>query len=107
MTIVEPRFATSILTEKGRTLKFDAVECLANFVLSEDKAGNDNTGNKLFVSIDEIGTMTAIENAFFIISDSIRTPMGGGVVAYDSEQPGAKKWPEILTHFREMGPTPH
>lgn len=105
MTIVEPRFAGSILTDKGRTLKFDAIECMANYVLQEEENGLSFSPDQIHASVDEHGDLLPVSNVFFVISDSVRTPMGGGIVAYDSDQPNSITWSDLLDLYRQKNET--
>lgn len=100
MTIVEPRFAGAILTDKGRTLPFDALECMTQFVVQKESEGVDLSGFKMHASVNDDGELYPVSDVYFVISDSIRTPMGGGIVAYDERQPGSMSWDELLDHHR-------
>lgn len=105
MTIVEPRFAGSILTEKGRTLKFDAIECMTNYVLQEEQNGVSFSPDQIYASVDQQGELSPVADAFFIISDSVRTPMGGGIVAFKTDQPNSVSWMDLLDLYRRKGGT--
>lgn len=84
MMITDGRFASQIVTETGKAIKFDAIECMAEYAgTHKGKLGQV----KLWVS-DFNGEKDWIEisRATFIRSEVIRSPMGAGLLAVKSEE---------------------
>jgi copper chaperone NosL len=80
MTIMDNRFAASLLTNKGRTYAFDAAECMVQY-LAEPHDGV--TVKAIRVSdFSSPGSMTDANNAFFLICEKLPSPMGGNLTAY-------------------------
>ena len=76
MVIAEPRFAVELVTSKGKVLKFDAIECAAAYAAHED-APDDLTA---WIHLPEdMETWVSAENARFLQSAEIRSPMGAGL----------------------------
>ncbi len=80
MVITEPQFAAQALNSKGRAFKFDAVECLANWVVTGE--GAEIELHSLWVADhEEPNSWLRVEQARFLRTDAVHTPMGAGVVA--------------------------
>jgi copper chaperone NosL len=80
MTISDPRFAAELVTTHRRIRMFDDAGCLAAFVA--DGAGDAGAIRSLWVSdFLHPGIMVTAEEAHFVRSDSLRTPMDTRVVA--------------------------
>ena len=81
MTITERPFAAQLMTVKGRTHSFDAIECMVRYTRSSF-ASHDEV--KLFRVADQIPPHDLIDatQAIFVISESIPSPMGGNLSAY-------------------------
>jgi len=99
MVIDQPRFTASILTPRGRTLKFDSIECLLRFLDTQPELPNEED---IFVSVDDTGRMISAGQAFFDVDGDIRSPMGGGMLAYEERRPGALSWQDILARPRSQ-----
>ena len=97
MVVDQPRFATTILTPKGRTLNFDSIECLVQFLRATQSNYESMGHSRLLVSVDDTGKMIDVENAFFVRDESVRTPMGGGLIAFETIRPDAIRWHEVVT----------
>lgn len=82
MTIVDQRFAAEAVTNKGKVYKFDAIECLIAFL--KDKKEEDF--KFLLVSDFLAKKLIPAQSAYYVISASISSPMGGGMLAYQNQQ---------------------
>lgn len=76
MMISDDRFAGQIMDARGKTWKFDALECIPAFL-----AANDVGDYTAWVSDGPTG-WTPVEDAYFVRSEQIRSPMGGGLMAF-------------------------
>ena len=86
MTLADPPFAAELVTTRRKVYVFDDPGCLAAFVAEGTVAPADV--HSLWVS-DFLapGPMLPVEQATFLRSDSVRTPMNTHVVAL---RPGAR-----------------
>jgi copper chaperone NosL len=80
MTLTDPRFAAELVTARGKVYLFDDPGCLATFVAEAGAAGAPV--HSLWVTdFLSPGPMLRVEDAAFLRSDSVRTPMNNHVVA--------------------------
>ena len=105
MTIVDKVHAAEIVTKKGKVYKFDATECMINFL-----KGFDVTEIKLYLTnhYTEPETLIDANQATFLISENIPSPMGAYLTAFKNkkvaEEIQAKQggalytWSELLMH---------
>lgn len=80
MTIIDPKFGAELITKKGKIFKFDAVECMVHFE------------QKQYVKPEEIGRyfvtdasgkgLIAAEEAMFMHSEKLPSPMGANISAF-------------------------
>lgn len=108
MTIVDNTHAAEIVTKKNKAYKFDATECMVNFMKDFDTSEIE-----LYLSANytEPGTLIDAKNATFLISKNIPSPMGAFLSAF-KEQADAKNvqadkggdlysWEELLAHLKD------
>lgn len=108
MTIVDKTHAAEIVTKKNKAYKFDATECMVNFIHEFDTAEIE-----LYLVTDyaKPGTLIDAKKATFLISKSIPSPMGAFLSAFnkneDAKNMKADKggdmysWEELRTHLKE------
>ena len=81
MAISEPRFAAELVDEAGEALKFDEIGCMWNFV----KQHGSQRASEFVVDFDN-GQWIKGEEAFYVQSPNINTPMSSGIIAVDTQQ---------------------
>lgn len=108
MTIVDKVHAAEIVTKKGKVYKFDATECMINFM--EDF---ETSEIELYLSNNYTEPETLIDatQATFLISKNIPSPMGAFLSAFkniaDAEkfknEKGGKlyNWEALLAKFKD------
>lgn len=109
MTIVDKVHAAEIVTKKGKVYKFDASECMINFLndfedVSEIKLYLTNYYTEPEVLIDAT-------NSTFLISENIPSPMGAFLTAFETTEEAQKiqqqkggllySWNELLKHLNK------
>ncbi|KAA5827702.1 hypothetical protein FPF71_02350 [Algibacter amylolyticus] len=82
MTIVDKIHAAEIVTKKGKVYKFDATECMINFLKDFD-----TSEIQLYLSNNYTTPEALIDatKATFLISKNIPSPMGAFLSAFKSE----------------------
>jgi len=107
MTIVDKVHAAEIVTQKGKVYKFDATECMINFIKDFDA-----TEIQLYLSNNYTQPEVLIDatEATFLISEQIPSPMGAFLSAFknksDAEKVQADKggqlytWETLLAKFK-------
>lgn len=83
MTITERPFAAQLMTDKGRTHSFDAIECMMRFTNSNFESDHEV---RLFRVADQQSPHDLFDatTATYLVSESIPSPMGGNLSAYRS-----------------------
>ena len=79
MTIADERYATELITKKGKVYFFDSVECLAGFYLDQDP---DDVASLWVTDFHTQARMIPVEEAFFLRSKDLRSPMGMNLTAF-------------------------
>ncbi len=81
MTIVDKGHAAEYVTAKGKVYRFDASECMANFL--RDRDGETAPGALFLVNdFDAPGTLIDATHSIFLHSEAIPSPMGGNLTAF-------------------------
>lgn len=103
MQISDERFATQMVTAKGKAIKFDAIECMNAYASRSDV---DTEGAKFWVSnYDDPGSWLDAETASFIRSEEIQSPMGESLLALESEEAAKdhlNQYPGDLLTWQEL-----
>lgn len=75
MSIVDQRFGSEIVTQKGKVYKFDAVECMVNY-LEERVVDESKIKYVLTNTLDVPGKLVDVQDCRFLISKNMPSPMG-------------------------------
>jgi copper chaperone NosL len=82
MSIANPQFGSELITDKGRVLKYDAAECMANQLGEESMAYQ-----KLYaVPFDSPKTLKSVDSLTFVIDPQFRSPMGANLAAFSAAE---------------------
>ena len=109
MTIVDKIHAAEVVTNKGKVYKFDASECMINFLKEfEDASDVELYLTNNFTEPEELIDAT---KATFLISENIPSPMGAFLSAFKTRveaentitEKGGKlyTWKELLVHLKD------
>jgi copper chaperone NosL len=92
MPIMDARFASQVVLDTGKVVKFDSIECLTGWLAAQ----NGPEIHSIWVS-DGLGSETLIpaQQAVFVQHDAIRSPMGGGLIAFASESDARTALPDV------------
>lgn len=83
MMITDNRFAAQIVTETGKAIKFDAIECLADYA-GDNKP--DLKSAKMWVSnFNNPGNWVEANSASIVKSEVIKSPMGESLLAFETK----------------------
>ena len=108
MTIVDKLHAAEIVTNKGKVYKFDASECMINFMKEFDASEV-----KLYLTniYTEPETLIDATQATFLISENVPSPMGAFLTAFKNKDDAKKvqsakdgdlyNWEELLKRFKD------
>ena len=116
MTVSDARYGAELVATTGKVYPFDAIECLTAH-LADEPAAAESAHSLWVAAFDAPGTLVAVEEAYFLHSDAIQSPMGGGLAAYTSaeardavlnEQGGdALDWGGVLALTESTGTESH
>jgi len=84
MTIVDKRYATQIVTSKGKAYSFDAVECMINFMLEGGVSIDEKTLllTNVFSGKEELFPVSEV---VFLRSPDLPSPMGMFLTPFKKE----------------------
>ena len=102
MAISEHRYAAQFLDSEGQAFKFDDIGCLVNFMQRNNIDGK--TVVRFVMDFDERIWIKG-EDAYYVKSSEITTPMNGGVIAFSTEpkaQQAAEKFHGTTLRFGEV-----
>jgi len=107
MTVVDKTHASEYVTKKGRAYTFDAIECLVND-LKENK-NEDMMSFILVANYSNPGELIAATEATYLISKSIKSPMGANLSAFKLKEKATEhlnkgngklyNWEQLKTKF--------
>lgn len=83
MTIVDKIHASELITNKGKVFKFDATECMTNFLTENKEISISNLLTNYYESPTDF--MPAQE-ATFLISENLPSPMGANLTAFKTRE---------------------
>ncbi|MBT8286078.1 MAG: hypothetical protein HKO75_11950 [Flavobacteriaceae bacterium] len=83
MTIVDKQHASEFVTKKGKVYKFDASECMINFIRDIDRA---TVALYLVNDYNNPGVLVDAKEATYLISENIPSPMGAYLTAFNSRE---------------------
>lgn len=77
MIISEKPFATQIVTSKGKSYKFDSIECMAAYEVKNKPDIHSHWVNH----VTQPDKTTELSNSIIVYSENVRSPMGLSLVA--------------------------
>ncbi|MBS1516570.1 MAG: nitrous oxide reductase accessory protein NosL [Bacteroidetes bacterium] len=91
MTIMDRKFGAEIITKKGKTYKFDSIECMLDYE-KENGSDPDKSEGADFYTIDfsNPGELIKTEKAYFVKSESVKSPMSGNLASYGKQSEAAE-----------------
>ncbi len=81
MTLTDRKYGAEIITKKGKTIKFDAVECMLNY-LKEKKIHGTEIEKYLVINLTDPGVLIDAAKASYLISLELRSPMGENISSF-------------------------
>lgn len=83
MTIVDKQHAAEVVTKKGKAFKFDAIECMVNYLGEQE---GQEYAFLLANDYEKPGEWIAAESSYYLISPAIPSPMGANLSAFRTEE---------------------
>jgi len=111
MSIVDQRFGGEVVTQKGKVYKFDAVECMINY-LDQDEVDETKINLILTNTYDAPGVLMNAPDCFYLKSKNMPSPMGMFLNPFESTAEAIKnqeentgtilRWDELRAEFTEL-----
>lgn len=86
MTIMDQKYGAEIITTKGKVWKFDAAECMVDFIKSADSKVSADADRFLTVDFAHPGTLIDAKTSTFLKDKAYQSPMGGNLASFTTEQ---------------------
>ena len=84
MTVVDKTHAAEYVTKKGKPYVFDAIECMINYQQKNDI--KEELAFILVANYNHPGKLINANEATYLISDKIKSPMGANLSAFASKK---------------------
>jgi copper chaperone NosL len=82
MVISEKQYAAEVIDSDGQAFKFDDIGCMVNFV--QDKKNKAPIAAYFVMDFDKREWVKG-EDAFYVRTSEVATPMNGGIIAFRTE----------------------
>lgn len=107
MTIVDKIHGAELVTDKGKVYKFDAAECILNYLSQTPEIEIGSIHTNYYESPTEF---ISTDEATFLISEKLPSPMGANLTAFKTKaaadkilnEKGGKlyNWDELKAHLK-------
>ncbi|MCC7401063.1 MAG: nitrous oxide reductase accessory protein NosL [Chitinophagaceae bacterium] len=84
MTVSDDRFGAELITKKGKVFKFDDANCILSY-LKKDGFDKNSVKEVYFKDFSNDHSLIKANDAFFLKSDELRSPMGGNIAAFSNK----------------------
>lgn len=78
MTISNPQYGAEMITDRGRVLKYDALECMINYINKDQPLYSQLYA----IPYDQPGKLHPVDSLQYVISSEYRSPMGANLAAF-------------------------
>lgn len=85
MTISDKKFASELITSKGKPYKFDSPECLFRFFSDETVETRSKVASLWVTNYKQPGELIDAKSAFYLQNPEFRSPMGLNIAAFKTE----------------------
>ena len=82
MRIMDPKFGSAVVTDKGRNYKFDSAECLLHYLTTSGQACQ----HTVVTNFESPGHYIISDEAWFLVSKNMPSPMGGYLNAFATQE---------------------
>jgi copper chaperone NosL len=86
MTMMDNKFGAEIVTSKGKVFKFDAIECMVDYIKTDGEKLNSPDNLLLTINVALPGTLIDARTAFYLNDNAFKSPMGANLASFNSKQ---------------------
>jgi copper chaperone NosL len=104
MVLMDPKFGSEIVTSKGKVFIFDDVNCLHDYIASEELIESE-LAHIMVVDFHNMGKLIPLDHAHFVFSEEIKSPMASRVAAFGEQRVSEEyreKWNGQLKTWEEL-----
>ena len=102
MALSEKQYAAELIDGEGQPFKFDDIGCMLNFV--KKRSVSISASSFFVMDFDERQWIKA-DDAYYVQSSDLTTPMNGGIIAFKDRLPAqqaADKYHGKMLRFKEL-----
>ncbi len=109
MTIVDPQFASQVVTSKGKAYKYDAIECMVHSL--QEHFPDVEMSYTLVADFKEPGELIDASSSYYLVSENLPSPMGGNLSGYKTQAAAKSQqsdlegkvysWEDIQSHLKK------
>ncbi|WP_026302663.1 nitrous oxide reductase accessory protein NosL [Psychroflexus tropicus] len=104
MGIVQKTHSAQLVTSKGKQRKFDAIECMVNYIEKDSQSLKD--ANLWVANYTAPGQMIPAKEASYLISKNLPSPMGAYLTAFKNEADALKTKKQLEGSIHHWGELP-
>lgn len=84
MTIMDKKFGSELVTQKGKVFKFDDISCMIKYINISEQTSTDYS-HIVVSNFNKTSDFIDTEKAFFVSSSNFQSPMMGNTAAFVNE----------------------
>ena len=85
MTLMDRKFGAELVTSKGKVFKFDDLNCMLTYYHSGE-TDPSTFAHKLVVDFSEPAKLISANDAFYLKSPDIKSPMASQIAAFEKKE---------------------
>jgi copper chaperone NosL len=89
MGIVDIKFGNELITKKGKVYKFDDIGCMIRY-LKSGTIEQKEIAQTVVINYEKKNDFLDVNNAAFVVSEEIRTPMNFNTAAFTNKEAATK-----------------
>ena len=86
MTISNDRYGAALVTSKGRTYKFDSIECMVESQMEGEELAGAGVHAHYVVTYEFKGELREASTATYLVSEGMPSPMGANITAFSNRE---------------------
>lgn len=105
MTISDDRFASELVLNTGKALKFCAIECMVRDINRTEDYTSDDVNNFYVIDMTKPNTFIPSADVVFLVSEQIQSPMGANLGAFENAEKAKelqKDWDGVIYSWDEL-----
>lgn len=111
MIVMDKRYGSELVTDKGKVFTFDSAECLVKFINNNEETGLKAHSIEV-TSFDNPDHLINARSAFYIVCGQMPSPMGAYLTAFSNREAANEikvskggyiyTWEELINNFSSI-----